>query len=70
MNRIFGGICVVWGGAILYGYFIDEGAPSLGSDAYATGSKVGVAFGGLMFVAGLFALFRRESPREAGHCNA
>jgi hypothetical protein len=61
---VLGAICVFLGGGTLVNYFIIEGAPTLGDSNYATGRKIGIAFGALMFVAGLFALFGKPKPKN------
>ena len=58
-NRIFGGIGVLWGGAILANWLLAD-TPS-GSAAYNAGTTAGVVFGAIMFVAGLYYLFRNSS---------
>lgn len=55
-NRIFGGIGVLLGGAMLVrGLF--GGSPQ-GEGAYATGQTTGLVFGALLFVVGLYYLIK------------
>lgn len=60
-NRIFGGIGMVWGGAILISAFF-RGSPQ-GSAAYATGHTAGLVFGALLFIVGGFYLLRRDGKK-------
>jgi len=55
-NRIFGGIGVIWGGAILV-YSLMKGVPQ-GQGAYAAGQTGGMIFGGLLFVVGVYYLIK------------
>jgi len=55
--RILGLIALVWGGALLLSHL--SGARRIeGEGAYASGQYAGLAFGGLLFVAGLYAVIR------------
>jgi len=56
-DRITGAIGVVWGGGILVKYMA-EGAPSLGSGAYAAGKAAGLGLGVLLLLMGLYYLLR------------
>ena len=51
-NKIFGGIGIVWGGALLVRWLIAD-APVGGSTAYQSGQSGAVLFGTAMLVAGL-----------------
>jgi hypothetical protein len=59
-NKIFGGIGVLWGGAILVRW-IASGNPSAGSSAYQAGQSGAVIFGALMFAVGMYYVFRKSS---------
>ena len=61
-NRIFGGIGVLWGGAVLVSSLM-KGGPE-GQGAYAAGQTGGMIFGGLLFVAGLYFLIKGGSPSK------
>jgi hypothetical protein len=58
-NRIFGGIGILWGGAILLQRFIAD-SPQ-GSGAYQSGQSAAVVFGAAMLVAGLYYFFRKPT---------
>ncbi|NZA26828.1 hypothetical protein H0E84_10570 [Luteimonas sp. SJ-92] len=60
-NRIFGGIGIVWGGAILLNWLVSD-PPASGSAAYQGGQSGAVVFGALMLVAGLYYFFKK--PRR------
>jgi hypothetical protein len=53
-NRIYGGIGVLLGGAILVSALISGGGA--GQGAYGAGKTTGLFFGGLLFVVGLYYL--------------
>ncbi len=53
-NRIFGGIAVVWGGAMLI-YSLMKGGTQ-GQGAYAAGQTAGLVFAALLVVVGLYYL--------------
>src|SRR5688500_1388625 len=55
--RILGLIALVWGGAVLLSHLLGVGRIE-GGDAYASGQYAGLAFGGLLFAAGLYAVIR------------
>lgn len=61
--RIVGAIALIWGGALLLSHFIGS-SQIKGDGAYATGQYAGLVFGGLLFVAGLYAVIRggRKKP--------
>jgi hypothetical protein len=61
-NRIFGAIGVLWGGAILIAFFIRGGLG--GAGAYRIGQMIGLAFGALLFVVGLFYLVKTPQSRQ------
>ncbi len=54
-NYIFGGIGVVWGGAILLSYLLGFNQIR-GNGAYSAGQYLGIIFGVLLFAAGIYAL--------------
>ena len=67
-NRIFGGIGVVWGGAVLI-YMLMQGGPQ-GGGAFAAGQTGGMIFGGLLFIVGLYYLIKgdgssKREPKES-----
>ena len=55
-NRIFGGIGVLWVGAVLLSGLMGGSAPTSG--AYGAGHAAGTVFGGLLFVVGLYYLIK------------
>lgn len=59
-NKIFGGIGILWGGALLFRW-LTSGTSSGGSSAYQAGQSVAVIFGALMLVAGLYYFFRKPT---------
>ncbi|OOG52973.1 hypothetical protein [Rhodanobacter sp. C03] len=59
-NKIFGGIGILWGGALLFRWFT-SGTSNGGSSAYQAGQSAAVIFGALMLVAGLYYFFRKPS---------
>ena len=59
-NKIFGGIGILWGGAVLFRWFTSS-TPNGDSSAYQAGQSVAVIFGALMLVAGLYYFFRKPS---------
>ena len=62
-NKIFGGIGVIWGGAILFHWLISS---STGSAAYQGGRTGGAVFGAVMFGVGLYYLLRnRQMPNKS-----
>ena len=56
-NKIFGGIGVLWGGAIVLGWLM-TGSPA-GSEAYGVGYSGGVIFGALLLVVGMYYFFKK-----------
>jgi LPXTG-motif cell wall-anchored protein len=63
-NKIFGGIGILFGGALLFRRFTSD-APSGGTSAYQAGYEVGqsaaVIFGALMLLVGLYTFFRKSN---------
>lgn len=57
-NKIFGGIGILWGGALLFRW-LTSGGSQTGSSAYQTGQSTAVIFGALMFLVGLYTFFRK-----------
>lgn len=57
-NKIFGGIGILWGGALVFRW-LASGLPTGGSSTYQAGQTGAVVFGALMLVAGLYAFFRK-----------
>ncbi|GHT93444.1 hypothetical protein FACS1894116_05460 [Betaproteobacteria bacterium] len=57
-NKTFGGIGILWGGAILFRW-LTSGTPDGGSSAYQAGQSGAVIFGALMFIVGLYYFFRK-----------
>jgi hypothetical protein len=55
-NRIFGGIGLIWGGAILVRAFL-RGGPE-GSGAYASGQTAALVFAALMVLVGGYYLVK------------
>lgn len=55
-NKIFGGIGILWGSAILIHWFRSEPANDA---AYAAGFNGAAIFGGLMLIVGLYAFFKQ-----------
>ena len=53
--RIVGAIALIWGGALILSRLLGFSRVE-GSGAYATGQYAGLIFGGLLFVAGLYAV--------------
>lgn len=58
-NKIFGGIGMLWGGGILARWFL--AGSSGGSGAYQDGQNTAVIFGLLMFAAGAYYFFKKNS---------
>ncbi len=53
-NRIVGGIAAAWGAAVLINSFINGGPQ--GAGAYGTGQVIGLIFGGVLLIVGLYYL--------------
>lgn len=51
--RIVGVLAMLWGGSIVVSFFL-RSAP-IGTGAYSLGEYSGVAMGGILFLAGLYA---------------
>lgn len=56
-DKIFGGIGILWGGAILVRWLM--GATDGGSGAYQSGQSAAVIFGIVMLMAGLYYFFKK-----------
>ena len=56
-NKIFGGIGIFWGGAILLRWLISGN--TAGSGAYQSGQSAAVIFGAVMLAAGLYYFFKK-----------
>ena len=65
-NRIFGGIGVVWGGAILLSGLVPKTTEV--SASYSSGQLVGYVVGGLMLVVGGYYLVSggKNIPNDSG----
>jgi hypothetical protein len=61
-SRIFGGIGVVWGGAILIYALFTSGSQAQG--AYGAGQMGGVIFGVVLFGVGLYYLVKGGSTKK------
>ena len=59
-NKIFGGIGILWGGALVFRWLTSD-TPSGGPSAYQAGQSGAVIFGALMLLAGLYYFFRKPS---------
>ena len=59
-NKIFGGIGILGGGALLF-RLLTSGTSDVGSSAYQSGQSAAVIFGALMLVAGLYYFFRKPN---------
>jgi hypothetical protein len=59
-DKIFGGIGILWGGAVVFRW-LTSGTPDIGSSAYQTGHSGGVALAALMLMLGLYYFFRKPS---------
>lgn len=59
-NKIFGGIGIVWGGALLARWLMAD-APVAGTAAYQSGQSGAVLFGAAMWVAGLYYFFKKSA---------
>lgn len=58
-NKIFGGIGMLWGGAIVVRWFmVGSGA---GNSAYQSGQNSAVLFGALLFGAGVYYFLKKPS---------
>jgi hypothetical protein len=61
--RIVGAIALIWGGALLLSHLFGYNQIK-GDGAYASGQYAGLVFGGLLFVAGLYAVVRGGKKRS------
>lgn len=61
-SLIFGIIGVIWGGFILISQFFRTQNPSAG--AYGAGQMGGIILGGLLFIAGLWAIISYLKKRK------
>lgn len=59
-NKIFGGIGILWGGAIVLRWLISD-TSAAGSSAYQSGQSGAVLFGAIMLAAGLYYFFKKSS---------
>lgn len=64
-NRIIGAIGILWGGWILFhrissGMHHADGGTSAYQAGYQTGQYLGVAFGAILFLVGLYFFFRKR----------
>ncbi len=59
-NKIFGGIGILWGGALVLRRMLSD-SPATGSDAYQAGQSGAVVFGALLLVVGLYYFFKKSS---------
>jgi hypothetical protein len=59
-DKIFGGIGILWGGAVVFRW-LTSGTPDIGSSAYRTGHSGGVVLAALMLMLGLYYFFRKPS---------
>jgi hypothetical protein len=57
-NKIFGGIGIIWGGAILFHWLTSS---PTGSAAYQGGQTGAAVFGAVMFGAGLYYFFKKQA---------
>jgi len=62
-NKIFGGVGVLWGGAII-GRGLLTDTPATGSAAYQAGQNGAVVFGVALFLAGLYYFFKKSKPSK------
>jgi hypothetical protein len=61
-NRIFGGVGVIWGGAMLVKAFL-HGGPE-GTGAYAAGQTGALVFGGLLVIVGGYYLLMGDGNTQ------
>lgn len=61
-NKIFGGIGILWGGAILANGLL--GQTNQGSGAYQVGLTTALIFGGLMFAVGAYTFFKKAKLKS------
>ncbi|MGI9270807.1 MAG: hypothetical protein ACR2QT_03465 [Woeseiaceae bacterium] len=58
-NKIFGGIGIFWGGAIIVRWFMSDN--SVGNSAYQSGQNAAVLFGAVMLAAGIYYFMKKPS---------
>lgn len=59
-NKIFGGIGILWGGAIVLRWLVTDTAAA-GNAAYQSGQSGAVIFGALLLGVGLYTFFKKTS---------
>jgi LPXTG-motif cell wall-anchored protein len=59
-NKIFGGIGILWGGALLVRWLMAD-APASGASAYQSGQSAAVVFGILLLIVGLYYFFKKPA---------
>jgi hypothetical protein len=59
-NKIFGGIGILWGGAIVLRWLVSD-TSAAGNAAYQSGQSGAVLFGAIMLAAGLYYFFKESS---------
>jgi hypothetical protein len=57
-NRILGAIGVLWGGGMLLARLARGAGDAAANEAYAAGQMVGLIFGALLFLVGLYYLIK------------
>lgn len=58
-NKIFGGIGILWGGAIVLRWLVTD--TSAANTAYQSGQNGAVLFGALLLGVGLYTFFKKTS---------
>jgi len=68
MKKVLGVIGVLWGGLVVVRFLMQGAPPVTRGGAYGAGQKfggyVGLVFGGLILLAGIWALMAEEAPRR------
>ena len=59
-NKIFGGIGILWGGAIVLRWLVTD-TTAAGNAAYQSGQSGAVLFGALLLGVGLYTFFKKPS---------
>ena len=59
-NKIFGGIGILWGAALLVRWLMTD-APASDASAYQSGQSAAVVFGGLLLIVGLYYFFKKPA---------
>jgi len=59
-NKIFGGIGILWGGAIVLRWLVTD-TTAAGNAAYQSGQSSAVLFGALLLGVGLYTFFKKPS---------